>query len=335
MKNIFIGETNLTPSKLSFGGAPIGELFEKLTDKKCYNTLELCYQNGVKLFDTSPFYGLGLSEKRLGNFLKNKKRNSFLISTKVGRYLIPEEAKKIDRGIWKGGLNFKPIIDYSYDGVMKSFEQSLNRLCVEYIDIALIHDLDPFTHGKLTQDYFKIAIKGAYKALKKLKEQGLIKAIGVGLQDVSMCIQFSKAEDFDCMLLANRYTLLEQNSISNFFSIAKEKNISILLAGIFNSGILVKGLVKGVTYEYSPVNPEIKKKYLKLEQICNYFKIPVAAAALQFSYTPEVVSTLILGMDQPNQIKENLDLLNFKIDPDFWINLKKNNIISSDCPTPI
>ena len=320
---------------LGMGGASIGDMYVKISNAQAVQTLEAAHAHGVTFFDTSPWYGVGLSEARFGIALHSVPRDSFFLQTKVGRYLTPSDPNKINRGAFKGGLNLAPILDYSYDGVMKSFEQSLNRLCVEYIDIALIHDLDPFTHGKLTQDYFKIAIKGAYKALKKLKEQGLIKAIGVGLQDVSMCIQFSKAEDFDCMLLANRYTLLEQNSISNFFSIAKEKNISILLAGIFNSGILVKGLVKGVTYEYSPVNPEIKKKYLKLEQICNYFKIPVAAAALQFSYTPEVVSTLILGMDQPNQIKENLDLLNFKIDPDFWINLKKNNIINPDCPTPI
>lgn len=329
-----IGKNHLTPSSISFGGAPIGELFENLTEENCNKTLENNFKHGVKLFDTSPYYGLGLSETRLGNFLKNKERDSYLISTKVGRYLVPENPKKIDRGNWKGGLNFKPIIDYSYDGVMKSFEQSLNRLKIENIDIALIHDVDEFSHGDLAQKYFKTSMNGAYKALEKLKEEGLVKAIGVGLQDASMCMQFAKSGNFDCMLLANRYTLLEQKTALEFFPIANEKKISILLAGVYNSGILIKGLKKGITYEYSPINNSIKNKYLKLKKICDNFNIPVGAASLQFAYYPKEVSTLILGMDKPLHIEENLNLLNFKINPEFWSILKQKNIINIDCPTP-
>ena len=334
MKKKIIGNNTLIPSQISFGGAPLGELFENLTEENCNKTLNKCFELGIKLFDTSPFYGYGLSEKRIGDYLKTKNRNSFIICTKVGRYLVPEQSENIDRGIFKGGLNFKPVIDYSYDGTMKSFEQSLKRLRLTEIDIALIHDVDFFTHGDLTEVYFKISMEGAYKALHKLKEQNLIKAIGVGLNDATMCTRFAHAGNFDCMMLANRYTLLEQKALNNFFPIAKDKNISVLLAGVYNSGILIKGLKKDVTYEYAPLTAEIKSKYLEIQKICNEFKIPIAAAALQFANAPEVVSTLVLGMDKPFQVKKNNDLLKVSIDKDFWNMLKRKKLINENSPTP-
>lgn len=335
MKKKIIGNNTLIPSQISFGGAPLGELFENLTEENCNNTLNKSFELGIKLFDTSPFYGYGLSERRIGNYLQTKERNSFLICTKVGRYLVPELPQNIDRGVFKGGLNFKPVIDYSYDGVMKSFEQSLKRLRLTEIDIALIHDVDSFTHGDLTEKYFKISMEGAYKALHKLKEENLIKALGVGLNDASMCSRFAKEGSFDCMIVANRYTLLEQKALYDFFPIAKEKNISVLLAGVYNSGILIKGLKKNVTYEYAPIPIKIKTKYLEIEKICNEFNIPISAAALQFSYAPEVVSTLILGMDKPFQVQNNYDLLKIPIDKEFWSILKRKKLINENSPTPL
>ena len=243
-----LGNTDIFLSTIGFGGAPIGNLFEKLDDAICYKTLARCNDSNINLYDTSPYYGNGLSEHRLGSFLKTLNSDSYYLSTKVGRYLTPQKEEKINRGKWAGGLNFVPNVDYSYDGVMKSFEQSLDRLNASKIDICLIHDVDTYTYGEQVDHYFKIAMKGAYKAISKLKEEKVIKAIGVGVNNSDICRRFAEEGDFDCILLAGRYTLLDQSALDDCLPIAEEKNIGIILGGVFNSGILAKGIGNNITY---------------------------------------------------------------------------------------
>ena len=329
-----LGNTDITLTPLGFGGGPMGDLFERLKEEDCYNTLKKSYENGINIYDTSPFYGYGLSEHRLGNFLKSINREDFYISTKVGRYLSPDKEENIDRGIFKGGLQFKPTLDYTYDGVMRSFEQSLLRLGLSNIDICLIHDVDRFTHGDGVDEFFKIAMEGAYKALRKLKDQKLIKAIGIGVNEAEMCTKFAEAGEFDCMVMAGRYTLLEQGAIDSFFPIAEKQNIGIILAGVFNSGILVKGVNENSTYDYGKIPENIKNKYFEIDKICREFNIPIAAAALQFCNANNLISSMIIGMDRPSHIQQNLDFLNFKIEKEFWEKLKKNNLIDERSPTP-
>ena len=245
-----LGNTDIFLSTIGFGGAPIGNLFEKLDDATCYKTLARCNESNINLYDTSPYYGNGLSEHRLGSFLKKLISDSYYLSTKVGRYLTPQKEEKINRGKWAGGLNFIPNVDYSYDGVMKSFEQSLHRLNTSKIDICLIHDVDTYTYGEQVDHYFKIAMKGAYKAISKLKEEKVIKAIGVGVNNSDICRRFAEEGDFDCILLAARYTLLDQSALDDCLPIAEEKNIGIIRGGVFNSGILAKGMGDNITYFY-------------------------------------------------------------------------------------
>ena len=332
-KNI-LGKTGIEVPVIGFGGAPLGDLFENLDDQVCYDTLKNSHKNGINFFDTSPYYGYGLSEHRIGNYLKSIRRKDFILCTKVGRYMTPDDPKKINRGSFKGGLNFSPNLDYSYDGVMKSFEQSLLRLGLSEIDICLIHDVDKWTHGDEVEKHFKEAMNGAYKALDKLKNEKVIKAIGVGLNESDMCVRFAEAGDFDCMILAGRYTLLEQEPLDVFFPLALKKNIGIILAGVFNSGILIKGVGNNSTYDYKKIPDDIAKKYFKIDMICKEFNIPIGAAALQFSNAHTVVSTMILGMDQPSQININIDLFNYKIDKEFWYKLIKENLIDSRSPIP-
>jgi len=329
-----LGNTDIKLTPLGFGGAPMGDLFERLKEEDCYNTLKKSYENGINIYDTSPFYGYGLSEHRLGNFLKSINREDFYISTKVGRYLSPDKEENIDRGIFKGGLQFKPTLDYTYDGVMRSFEQSFLRLGLSNIDICLIHDVDRFTHGDDVDKFFKIAMDGAYKALRKLKDQELIKAIGIGVNEAEMCTKFAESGDFDCMVMAGRYTLLEQGAIDSFFPIAEKQNIGIILAGVFNSGILVKGVNENSTYDYGKIPEKIKKRYFEIDKICQEFNIPIAAAALQFCNANDLISTMIIGMDRPIHVQQNLDFLDFKIEKEFWEKLKKNNLIDERSPTP-
>jgi len=317
-----IGKTNIKCPIIGFGGAPIGNLFKNLNNKEANLILEESQTNNINFYDTSPFYGYGLSEKRIGNFLKNISRNEFTISTKVGRYLVPELESKINRGIFKGGLNFKPVIDYTYDGVMRSFEQSLIRLNLNYIDICLIHDVDFFTHKKKFSYYFDQSIKGAYKALLKLKEQKLIKAIGLGLNDADAAVKFLNKRDFDLVLLAGRYTLLDQSAKEQFFSTVKNKKVGVILAGIFNSGILAKN-EKQSTYFYKKTPIKITNKYKKIKNLCDEFDIPIQSAAIQFPLRNKSVDSIILGMDEISQIKKNLFYLKYEIDNDFWNELDK------------
>ena len=334
IKKSILGKTGIEVSAIGFGGAPFGDLFENLDDQVCYDTLKNSLNNGINFFDTSPYYGYGLSEHRIGNYLKSIRRKDFTLCTKVGRYMTPDDSNKINRGSFKGGLNFSPNLDYSYDGVMKSFEQSLLRLGLSEIDICLIHDVDKWTHGDEVEKHFKEAMNGAYKALDKLKNEKVIKAIGVGLNESDMCVRFAEAGDFDCMILAGRYTLLEQEPLDVFFPLALKKNIGIILAGVFNSGILIKGAGDNSTYDYKKIPDDIAKKYFAIDKICKEFDIPIGAAALQFCNANSVVSTMILGMDRPNQIKENIDLLNYKINKEFWYKLIKENLIDSRSPIP-
>jgi len=330
-----LGNTNIHLSSLGFGAAPIGDLFENLDERSCYNILENAYNSNFNLFDTSPFYGNGLSEHRTGNFLKTIDEESYFLSTKVGRYLTPEKNQNIDRGAWAGGLNFKLNLDYSYDGVMRSFEQSLLRLAVSKIDICLIHDVDKFTFGNEVDYYFKLAMNGAYKAIQKLKEEKVIKAIGVGLNDADICAKFANEGDFDCMVLAGRYSLLEHESaLNDFFPIVDKNNIGIILAGVFNSGILAKGIGDNVTYNYDKIPNHIREKYIIVSEVCDRYNVPVPAAALQFSYANKLISSMILGMDRVEQIKQNISFFNYSIPDDLWNELIEKKIIDERCPTP-
>jgi len=329
-----LGKSNIKISSIGFGGAPIGDLFENLDDSLCQEILKESYKKGLNFYDTSPYYGSGLSEVRIGNFLKSIKREEIVLSTKVGRYLTPEDPNKINRGAFKGGLNFVPNIDYTYDGVMRSFEQSLKRLNISKIDVCLIHDVDTWTHGDEMEVQFKTAMNGAYKAISKLKDDNMIQAIGVGVNETEMCVRFAQEGDFDCMILAGRYTLLEQEGLENFFPMALKKNIGIILAGVFNSGILAKGIKSNSTYDYGKIPSHIAEKYIKIDKVCKEFNIPIAAAALQFCNANEAVSTMILGMDRPIQINENIDLFNYKINPEFWQKLIKENLIDPLSPVP-
>ena len=325
-----LGNTDIKLTSIGFGGAPLGNLFEELDETDCFDILKKSYEMNINLFDTSPFYGYGLSEHRIGNFLKTIDPQKYYLSTKVGRYLTPERNYYKD-GKFKGQINFIPNIDYTYDGVMKSFDQSIHRLAVSEIDICLIHDVDRYTFGNDLDHYFKIAMNGAYKALNGLKEQKVIKAIGVGLNDADICTKFANEGDFDCMLLAGRYTLLDQTALDEFFPIAKKNNIGIILGGVFNSGILAKGIGDQVTYRYDKIPSDIKEKYKSISKICLKYDVPVPAAALQFSYSNKLISSMILGIDKIEQMQQNLENFNYHIPKELWNDLIKEKLLDERC----
>ncbi len=331
-----LGKSGVMVTQLGFGGAPLGEIYTRLSEEQALATVDAAHSEGVTLFDTSPFYGYGLSEHRFGAVLRRKPRDSFVLSTKVGRVFEAPGSEEIDRGQWAGTLEFKPVFDYSYDGAMRSFEQSMMRMGISRIDVLLIHDVDIWTHGSREAYELRMeeALNGAYKALYALREQGVVKAIGVGVNEVESCERFARRGDFDCFLLAGRYTLLEQVALDSFLPLCEAQNIGIMLGGPYNSGILATGAVPGAKYNYKPAPPEIMDRVSRIEAVCKRHGVPLAAAAIQFPLAHPVVASMIPGAISPEEVKRNKDLIAQPIPADLWAELKHEKLIDERAPVP-
>ena len=331
-----LGKAPLEVTQLGLGGAPLGDLYAKLPESEAIATIETAYSEGIRLFDTAPFYGYGLSEHRFGHVLRQFPRDSFVLSSKVGRTMKPQDPSRIDRGPWYNTLPFESIYDYSYDGVMRQVEDSLQRLGTHKIDILLIHDVDIWTHGTIaeTEKRFSEAMEGAYRAMDKLRASGAVKAIGCGLNKWEMCERFARSGDFDCFLLAGRYTLLEQQPLDTFLPLCVEKNIGILLGGPYNSGILATGTKAGGFYDYKKAPPEIISKVKQLEMVCDRHNVPLAAAAIQFPLAHPAVTSIIPGAVKPSEVKQNISMMSIDIPAALWEELKHEGLLHQEAPTP-
>jgi D-threo-aldose 1-dehydrogenase len=331
-----LGKTKIQVSELGFGGAPLGNLYVELDDDQALATVRAAYDGGIRYLDTAPYYGHGLSEHRIGQALRDVPRDSFVLSTKVGRLLKPEDPRRIQPGQFPGCLSFRPVFDYSYDGVMRSVEDSLQRLGFHRIDIVLIHDVDVWTHQ--TQDAtdarFREVMDGGYKALHKLRAEGVIGAVGCGLNEWQACERFARAGDFDCFLLASRYTLLEQESLDTLLPLCREKSISIIIGGPYNTGILATGAVPGAYYNYLPAPQPILEKVRKIEAVCTRHGVPLAAAALAFPLHHPVVASVIPGARSVTEIERNIATHKTKIPAALWHDLKAEGLLRADAPTP-
>ncbi|MDQ0468088.1 aldo/keto reductase [Labrys wisconsinensis] len=337
-----LGRTGVPVTVLGFGSAPLGDLFVKLDDATAVATVEAALASGITLLDTSPHYGNGLAEHRIGTALRRVPREGVVVSTKVGRVMSPRPAAAAaGRGAaatspgFAGGLPHKAAFDYSYDGAMRSFEQSLLRLGTDRIEVLLIHDVDVWTHGSDgVEARFREAMDGAYKALHDLRGQGVVKAIGVGLNEADMCERFARAGDFDAMLLAGRYSLLEQPALESFMPLALEKGIGIMLGGVFNSGILATGAVPGARYNYAPAPPEIMAKVAKIEAVCRAHGVPLAQAAMQFALGHSAVASLVLGAVEPAEIARNEAAFAKPAPAALWSDLKAEGLLDKHAPVP-
>ncbi len=330
-----IGKTALSVSELGLGGAPLGDLFACLSDDEARGTIEAAADSvDVTLFDTAPLYGQGLSEHRFGEVLRSRPRDSFQISTKVGRWLRPPTGE-IERGAFVGGFDFEAVYDYSYDGAMRAVEQSMARLGLPKLDILLIHDVDIWTHGPdKVEGYYKDTMEGAYKALDKLRADGTIAAIGVGINEADMSARFARDGDFDCFLLAGRYSLLEQPALDDFLPICEEKTISVLAGGVFNSGILATGAVPGAKYNYADAPPEIMDRVKKIEAVCQAHDTPIAVAAAQFPLGHARIASVVLGAVAPTEVERNIAAFNHAVPASLWSDLKTEGLLRADAPTP-
>jgi len=323
----------LVPSLIGFGGAPLGDLYTHLDEATAQETVRAALAAGINLVDTSPLYGHGLSEHRIGAALRSVPRESVIVSTKVGRWMAAGQPKRDGSG-YVGGLPHPAVIDYSYDGAMRSFEQSLLRLGTDHIDILLIHDVDVWTHGAEMERRFTEAMAGAYKALESLRASGAVKAIGVGVNEAEMCERFARAGDFDVMMLAGRYSLLEQGALAGFLPLALEKKIAVMLAGVFNSGILATGAKPGAYYNYKPAPPEILARVARIEAVCAAHDVALPQAALAFCAAHPAVATIVLGAVTPQEVARNLELVARPVPAALWRDLKAEGLLAEEAPVP-
>ncbi|MCV6593686.1 MAG: aldo/keto reductase [Silicimonas sp.] len=332
-KNKF-GRVDLEVSAFSFGTAPIGNIFREIDDATSDAMIQTAWDAGIRYYDTAPMYGHGLAELRTGHSLRWKERDDFVLSSKVGRKLIPARKADIDYVPWTNAGRFVMEFDYTYDGTMRAFEDSLQRLALESMDIAFIHDIDVFTRGDEQPEVFKQAMDGSWKALEKLRDEGVVKAIGVGVNEWEVCHEALKQRDFDCFLLAGRYTLLEQESLDHFLPLCEERGAAVVVGGGFNSGILATGAVEGAKYNYAPAPAEIMEKVAKIEQVCAAHNVPLPAAALQFVVAHPAVPSFIAGTRTVDQLTKNLEWFSHPIPGDFWAELKHAGLLREDAPVP-
>ncbi|MEZ5666846.1 MAG: aldo/keto reductase [Alphaproteobacteria bacterium] len=332
-----LGKTSARLPVFGFGGAPLGELFTKVSDEDGQATLAAAWDAGVRYFDTAPWYGRGQSEHRMGRFLYRKPRTEFVLSTKVGRVLTaPRDPAAFDTGFWAGGLHFDIRFDYGYDGIMRSFEDSLQRLGMNRIDLLLIHDLDWWHHrtdAAVDAHLARLATSG-WRALDELKSAGLIKGIGAGINENGMMSRFLDIVDIDFFLVALRYTLMEQDTLERELPACEERNVGIVVGGVFSSGILATGAVPGAKYNYADADAAALDKVRRIEAICARHGVPLIAAALQFPLHHPAVASVIPGAVAPGQVLSNLKLMRQDIPPDLWAELKHEKLLRVDAPTP-
>ncbi|PSC06183.1 pyridoxal 4-dehydrogenase [Alsobacter soli] len=329
----------LDVSLMGFGAAPLGDLYERLDEREALATLEAAHDAGVTLFDASPHYGNGLAEVRCGAVLRRFPRDSVVFSTKVGRVMDPFSAVEKPRDDvispgFAGGFPHRARFDYSYDGTMRSVEQSLLRTGFDRIDILLIHDVDVWTHGSDFERRFGEAMGGAYRALDELRRTGFCKAIGVGINEADVSARFLREGDFDVTLLAGRYSLLEQPALEEFLPLAVQKKVGVMLGGVFNSGILATGAAPGAKFNYAPAPADILERVRRIEAVCARHGVPLRQAALAFAAAHPAVISVVIGAVKPGEIRANAADVNAAIPPALWSELKGEGLLAQDAPTP-
>jgi D-threo-aldose 1-dehydrogenase len=285
--------------RLGLGTAPLAGLYEPVDDATAHATVERAWELGIRVFDTAPFYGSGLAEQRLGDGLRGRPRDAFVVSTKVGRLLRPGPSG------WPDGPALQAYFDFSRDAVLRSLEQSLERLGLDRVDIALVHDPD---------DHYDEAIAGAFPALARLRDEGVVRAIGVGMNQTAMLCRFAREADPDCFLVAGRYTVLDRSAADDLLPLCVERGIAVIAGGVFNSGVLAGG----DTYNYTTAPPEILARARELRETCGRFGVPLQAAAVQFPARHPVVASVLVGCASPAQVEEDVGLSALDLPPALW-----------------
>ena len=330
-----LGNGGLDFTELGFGGAPLGNLYRAITDARADAILDAAWAAGVRYFDTAPLYGFGLSETRLNRFLRDKGRDDYVLSSKVGRLLraVPE-GQRDGIGKWFGVPNRAEVYDYGYDAVFRSLEFSLERLGLDRVDILYAHDLDVFNHGSQAALDARLAefMAGGYRALVELRDQGVIRAFGAGINEWQPCQWMAERGDFDLFLLAGRYTLLEQEALESFLPLCAARGIGIVIGGPYNSGILATGARPGAFYNYDPAPPEILDRVARIEAVCARHGVRMVDAAFRFPLCHPAVVSVIPGAQGVAEVEANLRAATAGVPAALWADLKAEGLMRPDAP---
>ena len=322
------------PLRLGLGGAPLGNLYAPLSDDEAEQTIEKGWQLGLRYFDTAPLYGHGLSEVRLGRFLRDQPRDEFVLSTKVGRLLSPDPDPPAERDGYVRALPLAPRFDYSFDGAMRSLDESLQRLQLDRIDIAFIHDIDRHTHGAAQPERFREAMSGAWRALDRLRGEGVLGAIGIGVNEWQVCRDALGEGDFDCVMLAGRYTLLDHSAAAELVPLCTAKGVRLILAGVFNSGILASasGVATDAHFDYRPADRQIRDKAAHIARICHEFDVALPAAALQFAMSCQCAAAVVVGARSAAEIAQSIAHRDAPIPAALWEALVVEGLLPPGLP---
>ena len=290
-----------------------------MSEGEALDTVEAAWERGLRFFDTAPLYGSGLSEQRLGTVLRTKPRDEFVLSTKVGRLLRPDGPR--EPSMFKGTPPLHPVFDFSQEATLRSLDASLARLGFDRVDVALIHDPD---------DHYAEAVAGAYPALERLRGEGVVRAIGVGMNQTELLTRFARDGDFDCFLLAGRYTLLDTSGLDELLPLCTERGIWIVAGGVFNSGVLASG----GTYDYAPAPPEVLERAARLREVCARWDVPLEAAAVQFPLGHPAVRCVVVGCRSRSEVDEDVRLFQLEIPEGLWAELKDEGLLAAEAPVP-
>lgn len=325
-----LGRTQLAVTTMGLGCATLGGIMDAVTDAEARRIVNDAFDSGIRYFDTAPFYGYGKSEHAVGDELRGKE--GWALSTKVGRLLKPRRTPQDPNDQWRNPFPFEPVFDYSYDGIMRSYEHSLQRLGLNRIDILYIHDVDVFTHGSrdAQQKMFHVAMDDGYKALDELRRNGDIKAIGLGVNEAQPIADALQHGQWDAFLLAGRYTLLEQDPLHTLFPAVEKHGASIIVGGPFNSGILVGGS----TFNYARAPEEVVARVRKMAKVCEAHNVPLAAAALQFPLANKLVAAVIPGPRNAAELKQILAWRETTIPASLWTDLQTEGVLDKAAPVP-
>lgn len=332
-----IGQTAMWVTELGFGSSTFGNLYAPIGDAVARSAVDAAIAGGVRLFDTAPFYGFGLSERRLGDALRTC--GEVVVSSKVGRLLTADAALDVtaSRDGFVSPMPFRPEYDYSYDGVLRSHEASLHRLGLARIDLLLVHDIGRANHGDANAHYWEqLTRHGGFRALEQLRDSGAITGFGLGVNETAVCMDALRETQLDVILLAGRYTLLEQAALDDVLPACVAQRVAVLIGGPYNSGILATGTKTGgpMHYNYDIAPAVIVERVRRIEQIASVHDVPLAAAALQFPLAHPAVVSVVPGLAGPEQVEHTLRLYQRAIPEVFWQDLRRNGLLRDDAPTP-
>lgn len=318
-----IGTTEVYVTRLGLGAGVIGGLFAEVSEGAAIATVRHALSLGINYIDTAPLYGHGKSEARLGLALEGVARDSFVLSTKVGRLLVPTQEQA--ESVWFKNLPaLEPVFDFSYDAVRRSLASSLDRLKLDHVDMLHVHDPD---------GAFDEVMRGAYMALHELREQGVVRAISVGCWDANLLTRFAEAGDFDAFLLPGKYTLLDQSALDELLPVCVRKNISVIVGTPYGSGILATGSRAGAKFNYEDADPQMLERVRKMEAVCARYEVPLQAAALQFPFGHPAVASIIPGARSPEEVETGLRMFEWPIPVRLWEEFKAEGLIRTESPT--